>query len=56
MSTLGFYRAFEERFYAPRSTIKNLRQQYLPFVQPLAALYPGAPLLTSAVAGVNGWS
>ena len=42
MSTLGFYRAFEERFYAPRSTIKNLRQQYLPFVQPLAALYPGA--------------
>ena len=42
MSTLGFYRAFEERFYAPRSTIKKLRQQYLPFVQPLAALYPGA--------------
>lgn len=42
MSTLGFYRAFEERFYAPRSTIKNLRQQYLPFVQPLTALYPGA--------------
>lgn len=42
MNTLGFYRAFEERFYAPRSDIKHLRRQYLPFVQPLAALYPGA--------------
>jgi SAM-dependent methyltransferase len=41
MNTLGFYRAFEERFYAPRSVIKNLRRQYLPFVQPLATLYPG---------------
>lgn len=42
MNTLGFYRAFEERFYAPRSDIKHLRRQYLSFVQPLAALYPGA--------------
>lgn len=42
MSSAGFYRAFEERFYAPREIIKGLRQQYLPFVEPLAALYPGA--------------
>jgi len=35
-----FYRAFEERYYAPRSTIKALRQQYLPFVTPLALAYP----------------
>lgn len=41
MSSTNFYRAFEERFYAPRSVIKHLRQQYLPFVQPLAMLYPG---------------
>ena len=37
-----FYRAFEERYYAPREVIKALRRQYLPFVQPLAELYPGA--------------
>ena len=35
-----FYRAFEERYYAPQSVIKQLRQQYLPFLQPLAALHP----------------
>lgn len=36
-----FYRAFEERLYAPRETIRRLRQQYLPFVEPLKSLYPG---------------
>ncbi|MET4578505.1 class I SAM-dependent methyltransferase [Ottowia thiooxydans] len=40
MSIPGFYRAFEERFYAPRDVIKRLRRQYLPFVEPLVALYP----------------
>ena len=35
-----FYRAFEERLYAPRETIRRLRQQYLPFVEPLKSLYP----------------
>jgi len=40
--TDGFYRAFEERYYAPREVIKALRRQYLPFVQPIAGLYPGA--------------
>lgn len=39
----GFYRAFEERLYAPREHIKNLRRQYLSFVMPLTALYPNAP-------------
>lgn len=38
-----FYRAFEERYYAPRSVIKQLRRQYEPFVMPVAAMYPGAP-------------
>jgi SAM-dependent methyltransferase len=37
----GFYRAFEERYYAPREVIKALRRQYLPFVKPIADLYPG---------------
>jgi len=39
----GFYRAFEERYYAPREVIKALRRQYLPFAKPIADLYPGAP-------------
>jgi len=37
-----FYRAFEERYYAPRNTIRELRQQYLPFVTPVAQAYPGS--------------
>ncbi|KAB0643887.1 class I SAM-dependent methyltransferase [Burkholderia latens] len=37
----NFYRAFEERYYAPRDLIKSIRKQYLPFVEPLAAIYPG---------------
>lgn len=35
------YRVFEERFYAPREYIKELRRQYLPFVRYIAQLYPG---------------
>ncbi|WP_175753031.1 class I SAM-dependent methyltransferase [Burkholderia ambifaria] len=37
----NFYRAFEERYYAPRDLIKRIRRQYLPFVEPLASIYPG---------------
>ncbi len=36
----NFYRAFEERYYAPRDLIKSIRRQYLPFVEPLASIYP----------------
>jgi len=35
----NFYRAFEERYYAPRETIKQLRRVYLPFVGPLKDIY-----------------
>lgn len=38
----GFYRAFEERYYASRSKIKELRKQYLPFVTPITSLYPAS--------------
>ncbi|MEX3999129.1 methyltransferase domain-containing protein [Paraburkholderia sp. EG285A] len=37
----NFYRAFEERYYAPREVIKSIRRQYSPFVELLASLYPG---------------
>jgi SAM-dependent methyltransferase len=37
-----FYRAFEERYYASREVIIKLREQYLPFVQPLSVLHFGA--------------
>lgn len=37
-----FYRSFEERYYASREAIRELRKQYLPFIYPLAALYPGS--------------
>jgi len=36
----NFYRAFEERYYAPRKIIKKLREQYLPFVERLVSIYP----------------
>lgn len=36
-----FYRAFEERYYAPRGVIKELRKQYLPFTDIISSLYPG---------------
>lgn len=39
----NFYRAFEERYYAPREVIKGLRKQYLPFTQLLVDTYPGSP-------------
>nr|WP_312988253.1 class I SAM-dependent methyltransferase [Comamonas koreensis] len=42
MNFSEFYRAFEERCYAPRSVIKGLREQYLAYIAPLAVLYPGA--------------
>ena len=35
----AFYRAFEERHYAPREVITELRKQYLPFVAPLKDIY-----------------
>ena len=38
MSNNGFYRAFEERYYAPREVIKELRKQYLGFTQPLFSI------------------
>jgi len=43
MSFTGFYRAFEERYYAPRSVIKGLREQYLSYIAPLTVIYPAAP-------------
>jgi SAM-dependent methyltransferase len=36
----SFYVDFEARFYAPREVIKELRKQYLAFVEPLINLYP----------------
>lgn len=38
MNNNGFYRAFEERYYAPRTVIKELRKQYLNFTKPLSTL------------------
>ena len=35
-----FYQAFEERHRGPRGVIKARLRAYLPFVQPLKALYP----------------
>ena len=36
-----FYRKFEERCYASRATIKDLRKQYLSFAAPIAQEFPG---------------
>ncbi len=36
----NFYRAFEEKYYAPRTVIKELRKQYLSFVEQLIQHYP----------------
>lgn len=52
----NFYRAFEERYYAPRDLIKRIRRRYLPFVEPLASIYPGAARSTSDVVVASGWS
>ncbi|WP_036019771.1 class I SAM-dependent methyltransferase [Paraburkholderia mimosarum] len=38
----SFYRAFEDRHRGSRELIKGRLSNYLPFVQPLAALHPGA--------------
>ncbi|KVD48709.1 hypothetical protein WS61_06825 [Burkholderia sp. ABCPW 11] len=38
----SFYRAFEDRHRGSRDLIKGRLEKYGPFVQPLAALYPGA--------------
>ena len=35
----NFYRDFEERFYAPREIIKELRKVYIPFCEPLVEIY-----------------
>lgn len=40
-----FYRAFEDRHRGSRAIIKSRLAPYLPFVQPLAEQYPGAPAL-----------
>lgn len=39
MLNKNFYRSFEERYYAPREIIKDLRKQYIPFIEPLSKLY-----------------
>jgi SAM-dependent methyltransferase len=36
-----FYRKFEEQYYAPREVIRELRLQYMDFVEPLSKIYPG---------------
>lgn len=40
-----FYRAFEDRHRGSREIIKSRLAPYLPFIQPLAEQYPGAPAL-----------
>ena len=52
----NFYRAFEERYYAPRDLIKRIRRQYLPFVEPLHRSIRGAARSTSDVVVASGWS
>jgi O-antigen chain-terminating methyltransferase len=37
-----FYRAFEEKYYAPFDVIKKMRMQYLPFIKKIASLYEGS--------------
>jgi O-antigen chain-terminating methyltransferase len=41
----SFYRAFEDRHRGSRDLIKQRLQQYAPFLQPLAELYPQGPAL-----------
>lgn len=40
-----FYRAFEDRFRGSREVIKGRLRAYLPFIEPIAALRPGARAL-----------
>ena len=35
----NFYRAFEEKYYASRNVIKEIRKQYLPFIESLISVY-----------------
>lgn len=41
----GFYRAFEDRYRGSRETITQRLQAYLPFLEPLKALYADYPVL-----------
>lgn len=41
----GFYRAFEDRYRGSRETITQRLQAYLPFLEPLKALYADCPVL-----------
>lgn len=41
----NFYRAFEDRFRGPRDLIKDRVKVYLPFVESVAAIYPGVKAL-----------
>lgn len=41
--TTDLYRAFEERYRGSRDLIKSRLRAYLPFIRPLANIYPGAP-------------
>lgn len=41
----GFYRAFEDRYRGSRKTITQRLQAYLPFLEPLKALYADYPVL-----------
>lgn len=42
---LPFYRAFEDKHRGSRETIKERLQIYLPFINPLKAIYPDCPAL-----------
>jgi len=41
----GFYKAFEERYYAPRDVIKKMRKQYLAFVVTFKEIYPKGSII-----------
>ncbi|WP_084652398.1 class I SAM-dependent methyltransferase [Ottowia thiooxydans] len=39
MSSIDFYRAFEERYRGSRELIRKRQEAYLPFIEPLRAIY-----------------
>lgn len=45
MTAKQFYRAFEDRHRGPRELIKGRQKVYLPFIEPLKALYSNCPAL-----------
>jgi len=49
-----FYKEFEERYYAPREVIRQIRSQYLPLVAPLVELFSGASVF-DAGCGRGEW-